>query len=306
MQNTAERAEPRIVVLGHPQLDDHTRRIEDIEYTPDLCRLILEKANLRNRPQSPGFARRYTNAMLAKQWRETTDLYGFYWDGALQNGQTRMQAQIDADCTLVVPTRLGLPDDSREGQDQGRRRTARDLLAMDGYPRDPTYASGLRFVLVMRRIWTGKMASFNDASNQPLMHDIRDLAGDEDFGDSHKVGDGMYRSELKMPRALASALHYLLLCETDFETATTFFERVMLGTELSPGSPILLLRRALINNRNSARKMRGEAMCAIFIRAFNAEEYNEPVEVLSYREGQKFPRFGSKPSRRHTRVAAES
>lgn len=303
MQNTQERS--GIVLIGHPALDDPTPRIEVIEYTPELCQLILDRRNLRNRKLARGWAERYASDMEAGEWFPGTDGYGFYGlDGAIQNGQKRLLAQVIADFTCVVTTHLGLGEKSREGQDLGQRRGLADLLTMDGLPNDRAYGAALRLILVMRRVWKGEMVSFKDARNQPNIHDSLALAMDpnfrEEIAESYAIGKMMQKAEARLSRAMATALHYLATQEFDYETATSFFEQVMNGVMLPKEGSIYRLRTALLRNALSTGPTDVEGICALVIKAFNWHVYGVAMDQLSWRKGgekgEKFPRFGQKPS----------
>lgn len=137
MTNTA-------AAIAHPT-------VERIHVTPELAREWLQK-NTRNRPLSKPYVRELKEDLLTGRWKETHQGVGFDTNGALVDGQHRLHAIAESGVPAWLPVTRGLDPSVFEVIDQVRKRTAAQILTMEGVSKDaPRYAAMARSILTITR-----------------------------------------------------------------------------------------------------------------------------------------------------------
>lgn len=270
-------------------------RVERIFVTPALAKHWLSELNVRNRSMSPDIVARYGAKMRDGLWTECTDLIGFYaFDGALMNGQQRLAAIVESGVGRMMFVMFGLPEEAMNGQDQGRRRTAKDVFELvQGERRDTAFVAAHKMVLILRRVWSGQMAGFGDTRNAPDTTDMLALAQEEFLDGSFQTGRVAQRSEARIPAAIATALHYEMARAYGDDLTASFFHRLADGQRIDETMPEFSLRRALIRNRSSQTKYPAQVLAALVIKSFNMRALGQQLEALSYSlKRETFPKLG--------------
>lgn len=114
-------------------------------FTPELCRQILKHHNFKtNRNLNKGKLERLTQDMRDGNWIYTPATIGFFSDGTLQDGHTRLNACVRAGVPFRSNVSLGLGPESVAYTDQsGTARTIGQQLQMMGVcPQDPFVFAG--------------------------------------------------------------------------------------------------------------------------------------------------------------------
>lgn len=281
--------------MSLPLAESTNMRVAKQLVTPQTAKEWLTQ-NFRNRAVFPGTVARYAELMLKGQWRFTPDAIAFYAsDGALANGQQRLGAVVLTETSQYFLVVWNLPDESEDGLDQGRRRNAADLFLLKGLSADRRVPAAYRYVVMLRRVWEGEMASFGDATNQPSIRDLVMLREAEpSLAESLPVGIMMQRSEAKTGCSLAMALHYVLARAVGTGPATEFFERVSDGLGFdSTRDPRHRLRQQLIFNARGSAKLGQQALAARYIKAWNFHHAGEQIEDLRWSRLEEFPKIGT-------------
>ena len=85
-----------------------------------------------------------------------------------------------------------------------------------------------------------------------------------------------------------AALHYVF-SNIDAGDTADFLKKVETGEDLKPGHPVLALRRRLLSDMRSLKKMREVEYNALIIKAWNAYRTGEDIQVLSWKGGGASP-----------------
>lgn len=113
--------------------------------TPEMAAMWLER-NCKNRPVSAGQVERYARDMAAGNWMITNQGIGFDVDGALIDGQHRLNAIIRAGVGIHMQVTRGLPPMARRHVDQGYQRDIAGVLHMDGMPNSKHVVARVRAI----------------------------------------------------------------------------------------------------------------------------------------------------------------
>ncbi len=118
---------------------------------PDTAKTWLDEHNQRNRPVSKAHVRLLAADLAAGRWRTTHQGIAFDRDGQLVDGQHRLWAIVESGVSAVLQVTRGVDPMAFEVIDQHRKRTAGQILAMEGIQRDaPRFAAMARALLVSR------------------------------------------------------------------------------------------------------------------------------------------------------------
>jgi hypothetical protein len=118
---------------------------------PDLAKTWLEEHNHHNRPISKIHVKTLASDLADNRWKITHQGVAFDVNGDLVDGQHRLLAIVESGVGAVLPVTRGLDPKVFEVIDQHRKRTAGQILTMEGIQRDaPRIASMARALLSAR------------------------------------------------------------------------------------------------------------------------------------------------------------
>lgn len=237
--------------------------IQQVLTEPLARELLTDERNPDNRPIRKMTVTEYKNQMEKGKFDSLNgDAIHISKEGLLNNGQHRLEASILAGKDLTFLFTFGLAREGRRTTDQGRNRTAKDFLSMDGYQEGQTVAS----VGLMLYQWRSKKRISQHSDDRLGISEIAEYA--------EKHYDQIFQSVRIIPRAgtqLTGGLPVLAFChlicaEKDLVAANDFFTRLVNGNDLPRESAILTLSLKL---RRRERLKRGERI-ELIIRAWNA------------------------------------
>jgi hypothetical protein len=257
--------------------------------TPRIAEQLLER-NRHNRSVSSSRVRQYAADMRAGHWAFNGEAIKVDADGQVLDGQHRLLAVIEADCSVDTLLITGLPPAAQETMDQGRARTLGDVLKLRGEADYFNLAAAVRVVCLYERDGLPYKAPFKEA---PTVHEcIRALDRNPAIRDSVKLAVQLRRSSL-VPTSTVAGLHYLFASVSEAD-ADDFMTKLLRGENLTAESPIFVLRdRLLVDLRE--RILPPKTKLAFIIRTWNAYEQGEHISRLLWNPGganpEKFPKI---------------
>ncbi len=227
--------------------------------TPDMAAQWLRN-NPANRAVSRVMMKEYARAMAEHRWRTNGETIKISAHGRLIDGQHRLMACVEANCSFESYVIIGLDNDTFDTVDIGKKRTAGDIIGIDGCRNSTSVAAAIRWLMLFRS-GTFKMSNIRMSADEVRLF----LASEP--GIEHSVSQiGNVRNV--MPAGLAGALHYLFK-EKDSAAADLFFLDIATGSNLVPGDAVLILRERLLRDRMSKMRITKSEMGALCIRAWN-------------------------------------
>jgi hypothetical protein len=103
-------------------------------------------SNTTNRPLSRPVVRSFAEAMRRGEWLVTHQGIAFDVNGVLVDGQHRLAAVIEADQPVEMTVFTEVPEGAFDVLDTGKRRTAADVLAIEGEKNSILLAAMVRIV----------------------------------------------------------------------------------------------------------------------------------------------------------------
>jgi hypothetical protein len=262
--------------------------------TPARAAQWLE-ANTTNRPLSRAVVRSFADAMRRGEWLVTHQGIAFDDSGVLVDGQHRLAAIVEADRPVELTVFTDVAEGTFDVLDIGKRRTAADVLAIEGEKHSILLAAMVRIVWLYHNrpdlTWTGGAAG---VSNHQVVQTLEQHPKLRDFlglGEEIAAATGMIKSA-------AGAGSYLVEEASRSSDLTAWYDGVIDGAGLRKGDPRLQLRRVMFN---MARRQAGQPLrrrdtrehVALYIKAFNAWRTGEPLPHLRFTAREAMPRIAT-------------
>lgn len=252
--------------------------------TPKKAMQWLQR-NIHNRPLSTKLANDYAKVMRAGRWKLNGETVKFNGNGDLIDGQHRLTACVEAGTPFESYVVRGLSHETFDTIDQGRKRTAGDVLARRGEKHYTMLAAACRIVFGITTL--GKV----DLGRAIRPDEIIDTINEHPDLRVCCEWVSQHRGERIVSMSLAAALLYLF-GKTDPERASVFWNRVLTGEGLTRNMPEFYLRSRLIENGRAVSKLRGDVICALAIKAWNAAIKNAQCKQLKWdTEREEFPKI---------------
>lgn len=253
--------------------------------TPEIASSWLFN-NTNNRRQKKSVIGNFSNAMLRGDWLVGQPIM-FDVNGRLIDGQHRLLAVIKAGIPIkFLVVRNCLPE-SFDKLDIGSRRTNSDILYMEGSKYSEILAPALSIIDAYN---CGQLQLFQERAPTPTQC-LKLLANNKGIKDSVEFICGL-PNRYVLSYSIAAFCHYLF-SKTDSEKATDFFNGLYQGNNLQEGSPILVLRNKLTEDRASQRKYRKIFLIAFVFKAWKLYLKNESAKYIRWNpygdSPEKFP-----------------
>ena len=261
-----------------------------MDITPELARAWLELNTGNYRIISKQVVKNYARAMAAGEWKLNAEAVKF--DDGLDNGgnlidgQHRLCAVIESGVTIRSLVVWGVPVESADTLDNGKRRTTADTLRHQGKDHAALVAAAIIFLWQHEH---GIPLGTTGLQYRPIRSEILQYA--EMHPDLNRYVPLGRQAALMVggTTSLFVALYYIL-SQISEDDAIVFFERIHDGALLKPDDGISMLRNRLIKvkgNRLLALPKMDEA--AFTIKAWNSYRTGKPLVFLRWSLGGANP-----------------
>ena len=224
--------------------------------------------NTKNRPLSRRHVMRYARLMSAGAWQFNAEPIIFAAGGWLMNGQTRLNGCIVAGANFLTLVIRGVPDEAFVSLDNGKPRTAAEVLSLEGRKSTSRLANAARLMLGYEAKRLG-----NDSTRYENA-EVRDLV---DRHPGLEAWTARCRRTEAMCSSGVSTFCFYVFSGIDADAAEEFFEDFVTGANLPTTDPVHHLRKRLIENRGSKAKLRAEDIVALFFKAWNHRRTGRPI-----------------------------
>lgn len=254
--------------------------------TPALAAEWLD-SNFGNRSVSQNHVERLGRSMKMGLWQVTADTIKFDSGRRLRDGQHRLWAVVESECTIQSWVAFGISDKSFDVIDTGRPRYAKDVLSIHEFKSSTALAAACRTLIIWER--TGTVTGHATSGMAPSNPEVLDYAithPDVEIGVQRalKVRSGGIPGGGGMWGALLT-----IFGRIDDVDAQAFTDHVADGANLSAGDAILLLRNRLLGQRDAKAKLDQIEVAALVVKAWNAFRDRKPVQILRWTRGGATP-----------------
>lgn len=250
--------------------------------TPEIAASWLAEKNIGNRRISQSTVTRYATDMSMGFWKERTgEPIIFDTRGRLQQGQHRLAALIQAHVSLELMVVFNADPDDFNVLDQGKKRSAGDVLQMHGMPNATNAAAICRMTLLLMHHAGDYWAGVKDVTQQRIVA----------WASEHKPMAEWAAQIARNARSLAlipesqygAVALFVRLHSSDMNDWDEFHERVTSGEMLKEGDPEFALRRWAMKRPPVSGSASAQGNTAIVVKAWNAFQTDKQVKTLSWK-----------------------
>lgn len=233
--------------------------------TPEIATAMLEK-NTNNRPTNQSRVLQYAADMRAGEWRENHQGIAFDVHGNARDGQHRLWAVIESGVSVYMHVARGLSEEACATIDQGRARSVRDVLRMNGRGRETQAVGWFR---VIENLGGGTTRQLSQARVRELLDQY-----------APTVKWALEHGPKKRPFNRAPIVGAIVYAHhVRPEPIERFTSQYISGAELVEGSPVLALRTFVIERVATTREQ--ERLVALkALRCLHAYIEGEHVEKI--------------------------
>lgn len=254
--------------------------------TPEMASRLLGTME-HNRKMRRAVVERFAREMVAGRWQLNGEPVILDEAGRLRDGQHRMSAVVMAKVAVDILIVRGIKDEAMATIDTGQSRSYGDVITLRGGS-----SIGATMASTARWWWLYENTEYVTAKTA-LSHQELDAIIEQHPNIENSALRAL-RSKFKRfcPPSVLGFVHSYLSEKQDGDIAELFLTELEKGANLDEDDPIFVLRRRLLE----MERRDGREILALVIKGYNEWIDGTRLQVLVWRTGEKFPRFG-KPSR---------
>ena len=253
-------------------------QIEKILITPTMAKELLEK-NISNRSVKARIVAKYSNDMLNGNWIEDTgELITISKLGVLLNGQHRLLAIIKSNTSHKIHLATDAPDEVFKVIDTGSSRNTSDIFKIDNIPNPNIMPS---IIYTYKNLISGYARGQNDQkfSSSVCLNFYNERP--HFYQSVSKKTLSWYNAFSKILGPSFIGGFYCYFQSINESMANDFFNQLCYG-EGNICKPIALLRKKLMDDKLSIKKLPVALKNAYIIKAWNYYRNNESIKILKF------------------------
>jgi len=263
-----------------------------VRITPAMATAMLAR-NEHNRRESPGEQKDWESKLHTGRVRHTHQGIAFDVLGRLQDGQTRLRSIETSGVPAELMVSAGWPVENFAVADTGRRRTAAQVLSMEGTVTASWIAPAAK-LLHLYGVWGHVMLDHTKdrVGNDQILDVIGKLDDQDDMTTAVQVASRLRGQIRKVPPAGIIASIYLIrrAVSPDYESVDAFVEMLVGGVAEKTDPMVFALRRRLTNAAMTPReRLTSAEIMALTLKAWNARIDGRYGATLSVRAGSSMP-----------------
>lgn len=266
--------------MGAPNvttLDTRDPQVAIVAVTPELAAQWLAM-NTRNRHLRKPDVAAYARDMLNQDWHLNGESIKFTPDGALLDGQHRLQAVIQAGVSVPMLVVRGVCEAAMPTIDTGITRKFSDVLTIDGVANSKTLAA-----LIRRAVrWEAGQRYSTDRQRSTSAEMLEFLHTHPEIRDAAQFGD-QYASRNLLPASVLG-MAYWLFASLDRDQAHRFLLHVV-HEDVPVDHPARVLNRRVVAMRITQGRVNAAEALALTIRGWNAYRTGEERTKLQLPRG---------------------
>lgn len=286
IENSEQNLMPKCFIRDEPVCEVFT-----IE--PKLAEQMLT-GNVSNRDyrHNGKHAREMRETLRSGEWTLNGETIKIGDDGTLIDGQHRLNACVDTGIPITTFVAMGLATKAFKTVDHTLRRSIADQLKGLGFPNPSGSAAIAKSLYIVDRTNSLK-AGFSSGSTAmiPTVNQVVEYAVDH-FDEIEAGLNKGYRVNRFLPVSpRIASVFYILAARADIDDADFFFDKMVTGSELTEGSPILALRRALeiAESKKSSSESSTLHKSGLISKAWTRFREGVEVKSLQFRVGGARP-----------------
>jgi hypothetical protein len=256
-------------------------KAEVLDVTPELAQEWM-KGNISNRRLNERTVNLYTRDMLADKWPLNGEAIKRAVDNTLLDGQHRLEAVVRSGKTVKMLVISGLPPETQETMDLGRKRNPSDTLTLRGESNTTALSSIARRVT----LWDRGDRSFREVVSFAELAET--LEKYPEIRRSAEIATRVHNAFKFLPASSLGTAHHLMN-RVDPDRVPWFFGAIETGAGLDLGNPVLTLRERVRSDRETGQKVGDVRALAYLVRAWNANRKGATLARIQHSVGTPVP-----------------
>jgi hypothetical protein len=266
-------------------VSDSGAEYEVAAVTPGQAELWLAK-NTDNRRIRPATVARYARDMETGSFIENGAAVCFAKDGALLDGQHRLEAVVQSGATVPMLVVRNLERRAQHTIDDGAKRTLGDRFTFNGHQNAHTAAAVTRRILMWQAGY-----KHNSGQYQPSTAEALELVStDPTVGIAIEAAVKLRTGRLLPPTIIG--LTWWLFSNLSEDQCAVFWDGLHSGAGLTEADPIHIVRNQIIRRNAEPGRIPESVYLAWVIKAWNfwrADRELSPSYKFRLRPDEKFP-----------------
>lgn len=263
-------------------------KFEKLLITPERAEAYL-KLNTQNRRVKKHVVQRYARDIETGRWKEDTgEVIKITTSGLILDGQHRLHAIVKAGKSVWMHVATGINSSVFDVLDSGSPRTAGDVFKTSGVKNEMAIPS---IISMYERVQSARQSEFKKAYRNTPAELLAKYQQDEEFWQyiAKRAQAGYYSfSRVVAPSVLGGIL--ALIIKVDAEKAERFYTQLVTGENVD-NNIIFTLRKKLINDQMSSKKLPLPDKIALIIKAWNVYHKGRTVNTLTFNPAKEsYPR----------------
>ena len=255
-----------------------------IRVTPELAEQWLQW-NKKNRPISLAHVRRLVREMEKGNWMLNGQALIFSDTGRLLDGQHRLTAVSHLGQSILMDVCFGVDPESFKTIDQGKKRTASDVISIKGFANYSQVAAAAKTVIIYDS--TNKNVNSSDAkpSNSDILKWVED---NPSIHDEVTFALSLYAASDRLILTGSKLASYLFITRRISGDTDKFFTSLCTGIPMDKKNVIYLLRKVLIRAKlDNTRSLSRTVERGLVVTAWNKWKEGKDVKLLRFNPDQQ-------------------
>jgi len=268
--------------------------------TPELAKSLLniaENAGFKNRNCSERRVAYLCHVIESGQWADSNDCVCVDTEGVLINGYHRMNAIIKTDSPVWMTIKRGMERATFQSMDTGKKRTASDVLTIEGVSNSALVARALKLLYMYEEhgnLFFGRKGN-GEIDLVTNAHVLHLLSENPEIVECTKFIKGLNQVNRLMPPGFLAFAHYLLkICKQHDPVAVDDFFLKLNSDGLSEKNETpFLLRKKLLEDKlcSGGTQLTLRAKYSLFIKCWNYYIIGTKLSMLRFSRDDSFPDF---------------
>lgn len=249
---------------------------ETLTITPRIAEEMLER-NINNRNLRARHVEFLAGQMRRDEWEYLGDPIRFDKNGRLLDGQHRLKAIATTGIPQTLDVIRGLDPRTRDVMDTGTKRTAADMLRMDGYANHTVLAAATVVLHAYENGWLTTSMSTVSPTARPTHVQQRTMVETEPLLLEGVEYARAAHSSVKLPLSPLLAA-WVILARLNREKAIEFYQAIR---QLDGSAAVsALARRVMLDRSGKRRRYTPATVLFLIFRTWNAWISNEGIQKL--------------------------
>jgi hypothetical protein len=262
------------------------------DVNPEMAKQLLEY-NTKNRKLLPAAVKEYARAMKDGRWLFDGAPIRISSSGVVLDGQHRLQAIVQSGTTQRMSIWKNIDPATQAVMDTGRKRTFSNALTLDGVPNPSAVASATSaYFFWTQGLRDSKLASFSVVNGmRPQISQLQEFFETNQDRILQAVNLANRVTRVLPVSRRVMAMLWLAFSEKDQDATDIFFEKLITGSDLAEGDPILALRNRLMIAHGEVGNLENTWQIGVFLKAWNHYRDGNTVKRIQYKlnSNETFP-----------------